>query len=159
LQAGPVLAALHQRLRERAAMSGHRLTEDADLRIVADGTSLVTLRTAPGRWQTVLPAGVARVRLLSRGGPAQEIASGLDDRRCLGVALAGLTLDGTAIALDDAALAVGFHPLEPGCRWTDGNATLQLTAGAWSRLLQVDTHPGWRLYWQDQRDVPAARVA
>jgi hypothetical protein len=159
LLAGPILAALHRRLRERATMLGHELTEDADLHIVAGNAPLATTRIGPGAWQALLPAGTTSVAVLSRCGPAHEIASGLDDHRCLGVALAGLSLDGTAIALDGPALTGGAHPPEPGCRWTDGAAMLQLPAAATPRLLRVETHPGWRLYWNKQHPVPAGRRA
>lgn len=159
LLSGPVLAALHRRLRDRAVALGHVLTEEADLRITTGGTALATLRQAPGSWQAVVPAGVSTLRLVSRGGAAHEIASGLDDRRCLGVALAGLTLDGATIALDGDALTSGVHPPEPGCRWTDGSATLRIVPAARPRLLRVDTHPGWRLYWREPCDDPVGRRA
>jgi hypothetical protein len=159
LLSGPALAILHRRFRERAALLGYVLTEDADLRFTAGGRRLPATQPAPGVWQVQLAAGIDRLELLSRSGPALEIASGLDDRRCLGVALAGLALDGYSLALDDTALAEGFHPVEPNCRWTDGAAMLRLPTSRDVRTLTVQTHPGWRLYWDDAAQEQAARRA
>jgi hypothetical protein len=47
-----------------------------------------------------------------------------DDTRAIGVAIAGLWLDGAPVALDGTAPRTGWHPVEAGWRWTDGDAVL-----------------------------------
>jgi hypothetical protein len=57
-----------------------------------------------------------------------ELTADLPDERRLGVPLAGIRIDGQAIALDDSRLGDGLYALEAdaGWRWTDGDARLLL---------------------------------
>jgi hypothetical protein len=89
-----------------------------------------------------LPPGARdSVRLLCRASAPAALRPWEDDRRSLGLCVRGLLAhgsDGTRrIALDDPALAEGWHAAEDGARWTDGNAAIRLPAGAATDLLEV----------------------
>ena len=43
------------------------------------------------------------------------------------MAVAQVRLDGMVVPLDDARLLAGWHAPEPGFRWTDGAAVLDVT--------------------------------
>ncbi len=106
VEGGPLLTALRARLDERAGA-----------RLPAAETLLVT---SAGHHRAMLPPGTTRVRLLS---PAVRPA---DERRRLGAAITGISLDATPIALDAPQLAAGFHATEPNWRWTNGEGILLL---------------------------------
>jgi hypothetical protein len=126
LEGGPALDALRARIAARAGLLLEE-TGDAGLHVLADG---VVIAAAPGSTLFPIPAGTRELRILSRTG--RPSAGGGDDRRRLGVALKGIRLsaDGAVVdvPMDDASLAVGFHPAEQGFgtvwRWTDGDALL-----------------------------------
>jgi hypothetical protein len=59
-----------------------------------------------------------------------------------------LVLDGKAIALSDARLGSGWHDIEAGWRWTNGDAELRL---AGSRRLDIDVAMTER-YWLTRED-------
>jgi hypothetical protein len=89
-----------------------------------------------------LPPGARdSVRLVCRASAPAALRPWEDDRRSLGLCVRGLLAhgsDGTRrIALDDPALAEGWHAAEDGARWTDGNAAIRLPAGAATDLLEV----------------------
>lgn len=129
VRGGTRLAAVRAALRSRAEALGHAMTTDPDLRLVADGVELAaTWDGDVARFE--VPAGARAVRLRSRTVvPAQGRVVAEDHRR-LGVAVTGLRLDGCTIALDDAMLAEGWHAVEDGLRWTDGDAALPCLGGA-----------------------------
>jgi hypothetical protein len=120
VEGGPALEALRAELTRRAILLGHAPCRDWTLRLDRAGTL-----------RGVLPPDVQDVRLVS----AAQTPSG--ERRRLGAALGGLTLDDQPIALDDPRLCDGFHPIEREAdrawRWTDG-------AG----VLRIDPQPTWR---------------
>jgi hypothetical protein len=64
------------------------------------------------------------VRFVSRYSVPAEGNAVNDDGRRLGVAIAGLTLDGHAAA--EATHRGGWQPPECGWRWTTGDATLDV---------------------------------
>jgi autotransporter-associated beta strand protein len=74
-----------------------------------------------------------------------------DAHRLLGAAVAGLVIDGLAVALDDPRLAEGWHAPEAGWRWTAGAATLPAADAC---LVEVRLKPFGR-FW---RDCPARRA-
>jgi hypothetical protein len=120
---GPCLTAARQRLLDCAAVLGHAMTGDPGLRILADGREVAAVVDGR-RWLVRLPEGTRSVRLASRiWRPAQTQAEA-DDTRTLGVAVARLWLDRREVGLDSPGLCSGWHAVEPGCRWTDGDATL-----------------------------------
>ncbi len=80
-----------------------------------------------------LPQGARLVTILSAAASPWSGAPWLDDRRRLGVAIAGIALDGLTLSLESDALVGGWHGIETAAhryRWTDGAATLVLPAGA-----------------------------
>lgn len=138
---GATLHALRARLRLRALALGHRTSSDARLVLVVDGREVVPQRVGP--WLRFrLPEGACEGVLRSRRFTPAEIDDGSVDHRALGVAVAQLRLDG--VPVDLAALARGWHAIEPGFRWTDGAATLPLEGAAVLHLLPGP--PG--CYWE-----------
>jgi len=95
--------------------------------------------------------------LYSRTACPAEVEPASPDHRRLGVAVAALALDGTALAADDARLGTGWVPPEPRWRWTGGAAEIDVSG---SRRLEVRLLPMLR-YWVPVRDrgVRAPRAA
>jgi hypothetical protein len=132
-----------QRLAARAARRGSpawqpATTDVPDLRLEVQGRTLRPVGQDATRAVFALPPGAREVRLRSRAVVASARQPWLDDRRRLGVAVAGLRVslgaDLHAIAPDDPALTTGWWPSEGGAgrvwRWTDGDARLTLPPGA-----------------------------
>ena len=113
------------------------------LRLVvhAAGRALTPQERGDGWLAYRVPRGVRALELLSPAwSPAACWPEALD-RRALGVRLFAVALDGRPLALEDPALAGGFHPLEftaeGACRWTDGAARLLLPPGTGEVALRV----------------------
>jgi hypothetical protein len=145
---GPALAAVKRVLLLRADALGHRRTTDPVLHLVADGSVLLPQFDGT-EYRFALPAGVCRVRLRSLSAvPAEHYADSTDYRR-LGIAVTQLAVDGTALSLDDAACADGWHAAEAGegtaprWQWTDGDAAIICPN---ARRLEVTILPVLR-YW------------
>jgi hypothetical protein len=141
---GPLLAAVRAALLARAQHLGHTLAEAPALGILADGHCLRPLGT-DRRVRCRLPPHTRAVRLRSRVFVPAEVTAAHPDTRRLGVAVAGLCLDGERLALDDRRLLAGWHAPEDGWRWTGGDALLAV-AGA--RILSFDLAITGR-YWQE----------
>ena len=121
--AGARVASVRRALLARAQRMGFVRTGDPDLTLRAEGRPVPLRRVAAG-WEAALPRGVRSLRLRSRAFvPAEMFADGTDPRR-LGVAVSAMALDGEALPLDDARLGAGWHPAEPGWRWTDGEGEI-----------------------------------
>ncbi|MCC6719057.1 MAG: Hint domain-containing protein [Acetobacteraceae bacterium] len=123
VEAGPARAAARTRLLARAGALGHRRSLDPALGVLADGAALA-IHARGRRREVALPGGLAALAIVSRGWVAAHVEPDGDDTRRLGVAIARITLDGAALALDDARLGAGWHRVEHGWRWTDGHAWL-----------------------------------
>ncbi len=126
--AGPALAAARAALLDRAEALGHGSSPDAAPCLLVDGRP-VAGRAAGGGLEFDLPAGARRALLRSRTACPAQIAPEAADHRRLGVAVAAVALDGTALALDDARLDAGWHAPEPGLRWTGGAAAIDVRGG------------------------------
>ena len=104
--------------------------------IEADGA---VLPVVDGGWQ--VPAG-AVVRIRSAAWRPMDMEPGSTDTRALGLCLGGIAIDGQALALDEARLADGFHPVESDgaaiWRWTDGAALLPAELFADGAVLSLD---------------------
>uniref|UniRef100_B0T7Q3 Hedgehog/Intein (Hint) domain-containing protein n=1 Tax=Caulobacter sp. (strain K31) TaxID=366602 RepID=B0T7Q3_CAUSK len=132
LRDGPALQALADGLRQRALAQGWTLSHEPLLTLEADGVALVPVFSAgPSLW-FVAPAARDLVLRSPSAVPAL-VTPGLDDHRPLGVALAGLRINGQAIDLASDQLSQGFHPPEArtaddgtarSWRWTDGAGRL-----------------------------------
>jgi hypothetical protein len=83
-----------------------------------------------GDWRCLaLPDRARTLRILSRHAiPGECMAASMDSRR-LGVALTEVRLDDESLPLDHARFIAGWQAPEPGLRWTDGAAILDV-AGA-----------------------------
>ena len=140
--AGAELAAVRAMLLAQARMLGHGTTGDPALRLVVDGATIAG-EPAGGRIRFVLPVGASQARLMSlRMRPAEMFAEGADER-WLGVAVSGIALDGAAVPLDDARLGGGWHAVEPGFRWSDGNGAIDVTGAAALEVVVAVTGRYW----------------
>ena len=182
---GPDVAAARAALLLRAETLFARTTDPAlsvragSARIVpAFGPAFVR----PGEACFILPAGTARLHLVSR-----HFRPALPDQRRLGVAVTWLMHEGRTIALDDPALAAGWHSREPcarqprenvddapyalgrdapcalgrdapGWRWSDGAGCLELSPLDHDSVLEIGWHAGWGSYWA-RTDEPASLYA
>jgi hypothetical protein len=143
--AGPILVNARAALLRRALRLGHRMTADPALVVAVAGRAILPRRTRSGALAFDLPAGVACLRLRSRSAVPGHLRVADADHRRLGVAVAGLALDGRRVGLSDARLGDGWHAPEGAFRWTDGDAMLAV-GGA--RRLTMRTLPLLR-YWAD----------
>ncbi|MDA8252064.1 MAG: Hint domain-containing protein [Rhodospirillales bacterium] len=161
LLGGAAVAHEFARLRARAEALGYALTAAPDLRVLVGGVAVPARHRAPGWWDVRLPPRTQRVRLLSRTLVPEHIDRTQDDRRCLGIALTGIALDGHAIALASPALAGGFHPVERDgateWRWTEGDAVLRLAPSQHARTLELRAGT-WARYWQEPHGAHGAAV-
>ena len=134
---GAELVATRSALLERAGRLGHALTCDAGVALSVDGHRVRPV--VQGRVHRFrLEPGACAGRIVSRSTvPASVSAEAVDHRR-LGVAVSRIVIDGRRVALDDARLGAGWHPVEAGggWRWTDGEAALDL-AGACAVDIEV----------------------
>jgi collagen type I/II/III/V/XI/XXIV/XXVII alpha len=122
---GAAVEAMRARLIDRLASLGHHTTTDPDLRVLAGDAPLDVQED--GEWfRCAVPPGVRTLRLVSRATHPAELHADSADWRRLGVAVTGLRLDGADIAFDDPRLGAGWLAAEPGMRWTDGDATLDV---------------------------------
>jgi hypothetical protein len=138
---GPQVRAVREQLLSRAAALGFTATGAVDLTVKAGAARIAARsgRTA-GELAFALPAGARAVTLVSSTGVPAEMSADPSDRRALGVAVTGLTLivggDSVELDLDDPSFS-GFHAAEPGHRWTDGAARINLPAYAGEAVLIV----------------------
>ena len=130
--AGPLVLAMRQTLQAHAEALDYRLTTQPCLRLTPSPT---------GIWLT------------SRSFVPAEVRPESADRRRLGVAIASLMADGQPIPLDDRRLTTGWHPPEPGWRWTTGEAELAVPPG--SRITVTLADAG-ALYWEAPARVAIA---
>lgn len=141
---GPALAAAKRILHARLAQMGHTATERVDLVVMASGRTIRPASIRGALFRFLLPANARDVRIRSGAGVPAEIDPESHDRRSLGVAVAGLIVDGRPISLDASAFGPGFHGVErngaAAWRWTSGEATLAVPAGighSRTRLLEL----------------------
>ena len=118
---GPALAAAKRMLLARALELGHVMSDEPNLRVLADGGELAA-EVAGQDWRVKLPPEAREVRFVSPHGVPAQLNADSDDHRPLGLAIAGLELDGAAPA--EACYGPGWHPAEAAWRWTNGDATL-----------------------------------
>jgi hypothetical protein len=149
---GPVLAAARRRLLKRAIGLGHVLTTDPDLRLLVAGRVLRP-QTTGQRHVFHLPPQASQGRLLSRITVPAHINPDSADYRPLGVAVAGLWLDGRDVPTQSRH--GGWRDAEPGWQWTDGDAALECLG---ADRLELDLVP-IAGYWQHDIDIPEAARA
>ncbi len=123
-------------LLRRALRLGFRTSADTALTLRALGTTVMPRIGAGGMMHFDLPAGTRRVRLCSRSAVPGQVRVNDRDHRRLGVAVAYLALDGSAVPLGSPKLRGGWWDAEDGLRWTDGDAVI-VTGGADSLTLRA----------------------
>jgi autotransporter passenger strand-loop-strand repeat protein len=131
---GEKLVAIRRTLIDRALAMG-AMTNDPQVRVLADGAELAPVSCEDGRYVFEVPSAPTGLTILSRSARGCEIAGDPADRRRLGVALFGITLRSGAktrrIGLDNPALVEGFSYCEGSAempyRWTDGRAVIPAT--------------------------------
>jgi hypothetical protein len=101
-------------------------TREADIRLLLD-REMLWPRYERDRLVFALPAGCESGTLVSLTHVPAHVRAESDDTRMLGVAVAGVWLDGRR--LSRLALEEGWHAAEPGHRWSDGAGVIPL-AGA-----------------------------
>jgi hypothetical protein len=123
---GPALLAVRGRLDARAHELGWTTTDEPAPQLFAGGQRIAP-RLCGGDIATfILPPGCRDARLLSRTAvPAHGHPHSTDHRR-LGLAVIALALDGVELPLHHARLGAGWYAPEPGLRWTDGDALIEL---------------------------------
>jgi len=133
----------------RAVELGHRVVDDDDLHVVADGKRVEPVRVSKTRRFFVVPEASADVVLHSNQCVPARVRPDSDDRRVLGVCVGRLQIDGEDRVLDHDSLfsSPGWHPFESRRyggvqRWTSGAA--RMPAGC--RLIVLDTTEEG-LYW------------
>ena len=127
---GPRLEAVRGKLLNRLPLLGYSLTEEPELRFLADGRGPIEQQSF-GHWQCLaLPDDTAVLRIASRQAVPSEIDPASIDCRRLGFALTRMRLDGEPLPLDDPRLLRGWHAPEPGFRWTDGSAELDVSGAS-----------------------------
>lgn len=150
VRSGAPLAALRARLLARAEALGHARTTDPGLALEVDGTALEP-QCYDDTLCLALPDGARQLVLRSRrfvpawSETAENEAAGADTRR-LGVALAELTLDETAVPLDAPRLAAGWHAPESGLRWSDGAGAIDVRGAT---LVALRLAAAGARYWQE----------
>jgi hypothetical protein len=143
---GPDVTQMKARLLQRAQLFGHRLSDEADPHVLADGRRIEPIRLGEDRIGFVLPTGCSTVTLASRTFVPAETVADSDDPRTLGLCVRRLEIDGEDVALEVDALE-GWSRAETASdafshRWTEGSATLRPNA----RIIIVDL-AGRGRYW------------
>lgn len=130
VRSGPRLVAVRRHLLARMKTLGWRRTGEPGLRFSLAGQPIeaqVFGEETFGAWHCLaLPDGARDLAILSRQAVPGEIEPTSDDCRHLGVALCEIRLDGVSLPLDDPRLVRGWQACEPGLRWTDGAAILDV---------------------------------
>jgi hypothetical protein len=161
--AGDEVKPIWTRLAQRSKELGYtpvvaRTTQDAEIRLTADGSVIRPTSTEPGTYSFVVPAGVSSVRLDSRFGIPVDLEAAYisgDDRR-LGVLVTQITTQsGTGkvvITADDPRLTDGWYIAETTgaatWRWTNGSAALPWSgfAGPTVVTIQCKTLSAYPIY-------------
>jgi len=124
----PVLAAIRQRLFDRAEVLGHPTTDDPDLHLVADGEVVRPSSVSGDRYIFVLDKKPGEVWLASRSAIPAELELQSTDTRRLGTGIEGIVLHDDHVRLEIShahpGLCEGFHEDEGPRRWTDGMGLL-----------------------------------
>ncbi len=120
---GPVLAEARRMLEERAMAIGLGPVAMTELRLRVGGEEIQP-RAFGDAWQFDLPKTMHGARLVSTAHVPAVTAVRSQDRRCLGVPVRRLLIDGKPVALDAPFLRAGWHDEADGQRWTTGMAYL-----------------------------------
>jgi hypothetical protein len=143
--------AIHQakaKLIERAQQSGYGITDDAQLRLLADGQRIESIRLSDTRIAFTVPGACAQLELRCRTFIPAHVHAASHDARELGICVGRLQLDGTDVPLEEGSIFErGWHELEGqagGPRWRWSHGSMLLPAG--TRLIVIDLY-GRGYYW------------
>lgn len=114
----------------------HLLCQDEMLRPELDGTFYIFRLPQQLSAQQLSPVRPDTVVLCSRFAVPAELGTSQDPRR-LGVAVSHIEIGRRIVPLDHWSLREGWHPAEPGWRWTNGAARLLLPARAGMLRIRV----------------------
>ena len=106
-----------------------------------DGPAEASLRD--GLHRLAVPPGSREMRILSRATAPADVTPHSTDRRRLGIAVARLALDGTALAAHDPRLLAGWH--RDALLWTDGDARLCVEGAREVSLVVSASAIHWRV--------------
>jgi hypothetical protein len=124
----PVLAAIRQRLFDRAEVLGHPTTDDPDPHLVADGEIVRPRAINDDLYTFVLDHKPAEMWLASRSAIPAELELQSTDTRRLGVCIEQIVLRDDHLRLEIShahpLLREGFHDDEGPRRWTNGMGLL-----------------------------------
>lgn len=158
---GPLLARVRAKLLDRAKTLGYRLTDDADLHVIADSRRVEPIRLSATRLEFRLP-DAKDVELRSRSFVPAQIDLASEDARTLGFAVTEVELDGAAVALESEAVLGECYPVEQDdggrqWRWSRGNQ--RLPAG--TRHVVIELYQLGPKYWlpSGAADVPSLAAA
>ncbi len=148
---GAELEAARSFLLARALSLGFALTDDPALRLVAGGQMLPAKKVGC-RYHFDLGTGdVGSARLMSRCSVPAHIRDDSNDYRLLGVAVSHIAFDGQRHSLSGPRVeGAGWHDIEDGWRWTNGNAALALCGVG---EVEIEVAIVGR-YWRDDVDSP-----
>lgn len=124
---GSALAAVRTRLAARKAEIGYAVVEASPwLRV--GGMVLAPAEHRTGRLQFALPPACRRVELVTGHFSPAAVDPASADRRSLGIAIAGIRLDGKPLAIERAIAPHQCHPRASGdvTVWTRGDTTIDL---------------------------------
>jgi hypothetical protein len=124
----PALAAIRQRLFDRAEVLGHPTTDDPELHLIVDGEIVRPCAIVDDLYTFVLDRKPSQVWLASRSAIPAELELQSTDTRRLGTGIEGIVLRDEHIRTEIShalpAFREGFHEDEGPRRWTDGMALL-----------------------------------
>jgi hypothetical protein len=139
-----------RRLAERAESLGFArpqpvMTDDPDLRVVANGRTIRPLSRDGNRYVFAVPAGVSSVRLASRATVPSYLTAYVDDWRHLGVAVRRIVVRDSAgvteLPPDHPSLTRGWYRVERDnatmWRWMNGDAVVPMPETTGPVLVEV----------------------
>ena len=133
---GPAVAATRTRLLSRLAERGCGVTQEADAHVQIDGLRIEPILLSQTRLAFVLPSGGREITLRSRTFVPAHTVTESGDPRALGLCVAALQIDGSAVGLGRAEhCRSGWHEAEYEAetfthRWTAGSTACP-PARAW----------------------------
>jgi hypothetical protein len=158
---GPTLIDIRQKLLDRALASGFDMTSDIDL-VVKSGKDIIQAHFGMSHHlDFYLPVGTKTIFLSSSTGVPSELLSDSTDSRRLGVAIGGMSLmiDGRSIEINlKDQQHKGFYEMEPGHRWTNGEACVELPDHAGNAMLRVRLH-GQATRWKGHKSAKTSTCA
>ena len=130
VQSGRRITALRRRLIGEARRQGYRVAAARPPYLQVGGERIAPARSVGSLHRFLLPEEATEAVLMSQSGVPAGIGMRSGDTRRLGLAVAGIVVDGRPLPLDHPALRRGFYPAETAAgarwRWTDGASELAL---------------------------------